>query len=116
MHISEVEALVLLLEDWAEWHRLFRPNIGFNKKSSGFHSGGISCVDDMEIGTDKETIKSMQYSVEQLEEESPVMAAAIYRRYGVSAVFNFPRNNFEDTLILAHDRLVIICKRKGVVL
>jgi hypothetical protein len=112
MHISEVEALVLLLEDWAHWQSSYRPNTGFKSRSAGFSSLGLQSFDDMCHQSDNATMKTIDSAIDDLE---PAQRAAINRKYGVCSVFRFPRS-FEDTLILAHDRLVIICKRKGVVL
>jgi hypothetical protein len=112
MHISEVEALVLLLEDWANWQSSYRPNTGFKSRSAGFSSLGLQSFDDMCHQSDNATMKTIDSAIDDLE---PAQRAAINKKYGVCSVFRFPRD-FEDTLILAHDRLVIICKRKGVVL
>ena len=116
MAISEVEALSLLLEDWVEWCKLFKEKTGYPKKSAGFATGGINCYDDMEDSIKNDKYDSLTAAVKDLYDENQVYAAAIYMRYGISRVFRFPRDNFEQTLILAHDRLVIICKRKGIVL
>jgi len=113
MHISEVEALVLLLEDWAQWQSSYRPNTGFKSRSAGFSSLGLQSFDDMCHQSDNATMKTIDSAIDDLE---PAQRAAINRKYGVCSVFRFPRNNFEDTLVLAHDRLVVICKRNGVVL
>ena len=113
MHISEVEALILLLEDWAQWQSSYRTKTGFNSRSAGFSCAGLSTFEDMCHQSDNATMKTIDSAIDDLE---PAQRAAINRKYGVCSVFRFPRNNFEDTLTLAHDRLVVICKRKGVVL
>lgn len=113
MHVSETEALVLLLEDWAHWQSSYRPNTGFKSRSAGFSSLGLQSFDDMCHQSDNATMRALDSAIDDLD---PALRAAINRNYGVCSVFRFPRDNFEQTLILAHDRLVIICKRKGIVL
>ena len=113
MVITEVEALVILLEDWAKWQSSYRPKTGFKSRSAGFMALGLSSFDDMCEESDKTTMTKLDTAIEDLE---PAQGAAIRRRYGVCSVFRFPRNNYETTLILAHERLVVICKRKGIVL
>jgi len=113
MHVSEVEALSLLLEDWATWQSSYRPNTGFKSRSAGFSSLGLQSFDDMCHQSDNATMRALDSAIDDLD---PAPRAAINRKYGVCSVFRFPRDNFEQTLILAHERLVIICKRKGIVL
>jgi hypothetical protein len=113
MHISETEALVLLLEDWANWQSSYRPNTGFKSRSAGFSSLGLQSFDDMCHQSDNATMRALDSAIDDLD---PAPRAAINRKYGVCSVFRFPRDNFEQTLIIAHDRLVVICKRKGIVL
>lgn len=113
MLINEVEALVVLLEDWAKWQSSYRPKTGFKSRSAGFMALGLSSFDDMCEESDKTTMTKLDTAIDDLE---PAQSAAIRRRYGVCSVFRFPRNNYETTLVLAHERLVVICKRKGIVL
>ena len=113
MAISEVEALVLLLEDWSAWQSSYRPNTGFKSRSAGFACVGLSTFEDMCHQSDNATMRALDSAIDDLD---PAPRAAINLKYGVCSVFRFPRDNFEQTLILAHDRLVIICKRKGIVL
>ncbi len=113
MHVSETEALVLLLEDWAAWQSSYRPKTGFKSRSAGFACLGLSTFEDMCHQSDNATMRALDSAIDDLD---PAPRAAINWKYGVCSVFRFPRDNFEQTLILAHDRLVIICKRKGIVL
>lgn len=110
---TELEALVCLLEDWAAWQSTYRPKTGFKSRSAGFIGLGLTTFEDMCERSDSVTMKTIDASIDSLE---PPQAAAINRRYGVCSVFRFPRNNYEQTLLEAHQRLIIICKRKGVVL
>ena len=113
MLINEVEALVILLEDWAKWQSTYQPKTGFKSRSAGFVALGLSSFDDMCEESDRTIMGALDTAIDDLE---PEQGAAIRRRYGVCSVFRFPRNNYEATLIIAHERLVIICKRKGIVL
>jgi len=113
MHVSETEALVLLLEDWAAWQSSYRPKTGFKSRSAGFACIGLSTFEDMCHQSDNATMRALDSAIDDLD---PAPRAAINRKYGVCSVFRFPRDNFEQTLIIAHERLVIICKRKGIVL
>ena len=110
---TELEALVCLLEDWATWQSSYRPKIGFKSRSAGFACLGLLTFEDMCERSDNATMKSIDAAVDSLE---VAQRAAINRRYGVCAVFRFPRSNYEQVLIEAHNRLIVICKRKGVVL
>ena len=44
----------------------------------------------------------------------PLHKAAIYRCYGISAVFRFPRENYAEILLDAHDILLVLLPKKGV--
>lgn len=112
--MSELERLVCLLEDWAKWQSSYRPKTGFKSRSAGFIGlSGVSSFEDMCEQSDNATMKTIDASIDSL---LPAQAAAIHRAYGVCAVFRFQRENFAATLEQAHDCLVVIVKRKGVVL
>lgn len=110
---TELESLVRLLEDWAAWQSTYRPKTGFKSRSAGFVALGLQSFEDMCERSDNVTMRTIDASIDSLE---PAQSAAINRRYGVCAVFRFPRQNYEQVLIEAHNRLIVICKRKGVVL
>ena len=113
MQISELDHLVALLEDWAKWQSSYRPHTGFKSRSAGFACLGLMSFEDMCERSDNATMRAIDASIDSLE---PAQAAAIHRRYGVCAVFRFPRHNYEQVLIEAHHALIAMCKRKGVVL
>ena len=113
MVTTEIESLVILLEDWAKWQSSYRPKTGFKSRSAGFACLGLLSFDDMCDQSDNATMRTLDSAIDDLD---PAPRAAINRRYGICSVFRFPRNNYEQTLIAAHDRLVVICKRKGIVL
>lgn len=110
---TEMEQLVRLLEDWAVWQSTCHERVGYRSRSAGFAALGLQTFEDMCERSDNETMKAIDASVDSLE---PAQAAAIHRRYGICAIFRFPRSNYEQMLMEAHQRLIVICKRKGVVL
>jgi hypothetical protein len=110
---TELESLVCLLEDWAKWQSTYRPKTGFKSRSAGFVAIGLQSFDDLCERSDSITMTTIDASVDSLE---PPQRAAINRRYGICSVFRFPRNNYEQMLIEAHQRLIVTCKRRGVVL
>ena len=71
---------------------------------------------DREPNNGDEADRASYFIESVIDDLDPAPRAAINRRYGICSVFRFPRNNYEQTLVLAHERLVIICKRKGIVL
>ena len=111
---KEYEALTNLLHDWAKWQASYRPRNGYPGHAAGFsQGGGLSSFEDMCEQSDNTTMRTIDASIESL---VPAQAAAINRCYGVCSVFRFPRLNYEDLLIIAHESLIVIVKRKGVVL
>lgn len=111
--LNEFAALVVLLEDWAKWQATFRPKTWFRSRSSGFACLGLSSFEDMCEQSDSAIMRALDSAVDDLD---PAPRAAINRRYGLCSVFRFPRDNYEQMLILAHERLVVVCKRNGIVL
>ena len=110
---SEYAALCNLLQDWAKWQASYRPRNGYSNHAAGFANGGLKSFDDMWDQCVMTTMASIDASIGNL---VPAQAAAINRCYGVCAVFRFPRANYEDMLQQAHESLIVMVKRKGVVL
>lgn len=109
-----VDALVVLLEDWAKWQQGYTMKLGYPSHSAGMGSGGsVSSFDDLCDQTDNATMKAVDGVVQ--EDLSPIERAAILRRYGVAAVFRFQRENYADVLQQAHERLMVLLPRKGVI-
>jgi len=44
----------------------------------------------------------------------PIQRAAIQRRYGLCAVWRFPRLNYGEVLDQAHTALMVLLRKKGV--
>lgn len=107
-----MDALVCVLEDWARWQQGYRVRVGYPSHSAGFGSGsGISSFEDMCEASDREMMCAVDSAVNDL---PPVQTSAIMRRYGVAAVFRFPRDNFEAALLAAHESLMVTLPRRGV--
>ena len=111
--ISELSRLKVLLEDWAKWQASYRPRNGYSNHSAGFASGGLSTFDDLCDQCDSTTMRTIDAGISSL---VPAQAAAINRCYGVCSVFRFPRLNYPEILEIAHESLMVIVKRRGVVL
>lgn len=107
-----VETVVRLLEDWADWQRGYRLKLGYPTKSAGLEcGGGSSSFDDLCDASDAEVMGKVDVCVNDL---PPIHKAAILKRYGVAAVFRFPRQNYEQVLCDAHMSLVEAFAKKGV--
>lgn len=110
--LAAVTAVVALLEDWAAWQRGFRLKLGYPTKSTGLECGGSSSTfDDL---CDRADAAQMQWVDACVQDLSAVQRAAVMRRYGVAAVFRFPRHNYESVLCDAHIALMSAFRRKGI--
>lgn len=107
-----VDALVALLTEWADWQRGYRMKLGYPSHSAGMGGGGLQSFDDMCDAVDSESMRITDAVIQDL---PPAQCAAIMRRYGVAAVFRFPRQNYEQCLMDAHERLILELPRKGVI-
>ena len=110
---SEYIALTNLLYDWSKWQHSYSPNIGYDSKSAGFGSSGLSSFEDMCEQSDNATMMALDAAIDSLQ---PAERAAINRCYGICSVFRFPRANYELMLTKAHDALIVSVKRRGLVL
>lgn len=108
-----VDALVRLMEDWADWQKGYRMKLGYPSRSCGLSSEAATSFEDMCDSVDNETMRVVDGVVQ--EDLTPIERAAVLRRYGVAAVFRFPRDNYEDVLMRAHERLFVLLPKKGVI-
>lgn len=109
-HIKRsVDALVLLMTDWAAWQKGYRIKLGYPTHSAGMGGGGLQSFEDMCEAVDSETMRIVDGVVQ--EDLTPIERAAILRRYGVAAVFRF--RDYEGTLQQAHERLMALLPKKG---
>ena len=111
--LKTLEALVALLEDWADWQRTYRPRLGYPSRSLTCYSEGSRDFEGMCEDADNATFAAIDACVQDL---VPAQRAAVMRRYGIAAVFRFPRDNYEACLLAAHERLLVDLPKKGVVI
>lgn len=112
-HIKQIESLVALLTDWAQWQRAYSPRLGYPSRSLTCYSEGSQDFESLCDAVDSQMFASVDACVQDL---MPAQRAAVMRRYGIAAVFRFPRDNYEPCLMLAHEALIKALPRKGVML
>ena len=110
---QQLDALRCMLEDWAQWQGGYRMRLGYPTRSISAGGGGsVECRhDDLYASADSAQFEAIDAAVDDLQ---PAQRAAIYRRYGIAAVFRFPRDNYAACLDQAHDALMRALPRKGV--
>lgn len=108
-----VDALVRLMEDWADWQKGYRMKLGYPSRSCGLSTDAATTFEDMCDSSDNEMMRVVDTVIQ--EDLEPIERAAILRRYGVAAVFRFPRDNYEEVLMRAHERLFVLLPKKGCV-
>ena len=111
--LKTLEALVALLEDWADWQRAYTPRLGYPSRSLTCYSEGSQDFEDMCETVDNQTFATVDACVQDL---IPAQRAAVMRRYGIAAVFRFPRDNYGACLLAAHERLMVELPKKGVII
>lgn len=110
--MTAIEGLVFVLMEWAEWHRKDSGVIGYPPSSCGISSGYVSATfDDMCDEADEWRARVVDTCVDEL---LPAQRAAIMRKYGIAGVFRFPRDNFAEMVVLAHENLMIALPKKGI--
>ena len=112
-HGRQMERLRVLMEDWANWQRTYRPRLGYPSRSLTCYSEGLRDFEGMCEDADNATFAAIDACVQDL---VPAQRAAVMRRYGIAAVFRFPRDNYEACLLAAHERLLVELPKKGVVI
>lgn len=112
-----LDVLIAIMEDWSHWQQGYRMKIGYPSCSAGFQSGGSVSEESETSPYERSEDYSAMLAVDAVVQEdlAPIERAAILRRYGVAAVFRFPRENYEDVLLRAHERLMVLLPRKGIV-
>lgn len=113
--IRQIERLVIILEDWADWQRGYSGVRGYPKHSVMMQSGYASSksFDDMLDESNASVCNLVDAAIDDL---SAGHSAAIRKRYGIAAVFRFPRGNYETLLSEAHLILAETLPKKGVVI
>jgi hypothetical protein len=108
-----LDRLYALLEDWARWCGGFKPHLGYPRRVPGVVSG----LSDMARGEDQrgrhecQRLGLVDAAVDDL---PPMHRAAINQRYGVAAVFRFPRGNYVELLAEAHELLIVLLAKKTI--
>lgn len=107
--------LVAVLEDWADWCRSMRVDLGYPNRAAGCVGGGsVLSSDHVYEGADAGVMQAVDAAVADL---SPTQGAAVLRRYDLAAVFRFrDRYPYERAIEEAHDALLVSLPRRGVVL
>lgn len=111
--LKALEALVAMLTDWAQWQRAYAPRLGYPSRSITCYSESGQDFEGMCDSVDAHTFSTVDACVQDL---VPAQRAAVMRRYGIASVFRFPRENYEQCLLMAHETLLVALPRKGVML
>jgi len=112
-NIKQIESLVALLTDWAQWQRAYSPRLGYPSRSLTCYSEGSQDFESLCETVDNQTYATIDACVQDL---MPAQRAAVMRRYGIAAVFRFPRDNYEQCLLMAHEALMRTLPRKGIII
>lgn len=108
-----VDAIVGVMRDWAQWQRGYSLKLGYPSYSAGMGAGGTQTFESMCDACDNRAMEAVDAVVQ--DDLTPIERAAILRRYGVAVVFRFPRENYEEVLMRAHERLMVLLTRKGII-
>lgn len=103
--------LMVLLEDWARWSREYRSASGFHRASVCASGCESTDFESMCQQADSVTNRAIDAAVDDL---LPAPRAALYRRFGLAAVFRFPRDNYTEQLDAAYEALLVSLPRRGV--
>lgn len=110
---ASLDNLIRLLDEWAEWCRNYAGRSGYPSQSAGFgHGSGVHSFDDLCDQMECVVMAAIDAAIGDL---PPAQNAAINRRY-LGSTFRFPRENYAEMLDGAHNKLLIVLPRKGVVL
>jgi hypothetical protein len=112
--MRQYDQLFALLEGWARWQGGYRMRLGFPARSIGLCSNASKDWQDVADSIDHTTMKTIDAVIQDDGVLTHAERAAVLRRYGVAAVFRFPRDNYADLLVSAHQKLLDILPRKGV--
>lgn len=111
--IKRMENLVRLMVDWARWVDAGRINLSAAQNSGSIFGSGSTAWDDFAEGLDKHDFEAVDAAVDSL---PPAQGAAVQKRYGLCAVWRFPRDNYEQLLLQAHEALLVSLPRRNVVI
>lgn len=102
-----MERLHALMDDWVLWCRRDVPRVGYPSHCT-LIVGAAGCPYERATSARAGVVDA---AVDDL---SPIHRAAVMRRYGIAAVWRFPRDNYAVVLEQALSALIAILRRKGV--
>lgn len=106
--LAIADDVVGILTDWRDWMKGYSSRTGYPKRSAGFQSGYVSSTfEDMCDEADAHRNRVVDTCIDDL---PPNQNAAIYRCY-LSAVYRL--RDYEGSLTLAHESLLIMFRKKG---
>jgi len=108
---ARADAVIGLLQEWADWQNGYRVRLGYPPKSAGF--GGGRTVTDESADADNAAADRARCEIVDrcIDDLAPAYAAAIHHRY-LAAVFRL--RDYAETLAGAHVLLSDAFRRKGV--
>lgn len=102
-----LDALAAVVADWVEWMRRDDSRVGFPQHSA-LVRGAEGCAYE---NAESARVQAIDAVVSDL---PAIQRAAVCRRYGLAAVFRFPRANYAEVLEAANEALIAGLRRKGV--
>lgn len=114
IELDRFSRLSAILEDWAVWQSRYtgiKSTFGSICMSSGYTAS--KTFEDLLLGIEDNICRLVEAAIDDLESGQ---RAAINQRYGITSVFRFPRGNYDDLLLNAHERLLVTLPKKGVVI
>lgn len=98
------------LGNWAAWMRSGEHVQGYKHTAAGCVGGGYtSDFDDMVAGADRRTAAIMDTLINDL---PPAQSCAVHHTW-LTAVYRFPKRNFDDMYAKACETLLVGMARKG---
>lgn len=108
-----VESRVLWhLDNWADWQRSYHIRLGMPARASCMSGTGMTDFEGMSEDADSYAANATEAAVTAL---APAQRGAIERKYGICAVYQFPRHNFLEMLTGAMKRLPMLLDAQGLV-
>lgn len=105
---DRLDRLHAIMSEWAQWMRAADLRIGYPAHSALVRGA----PGDAYERADAARMELIDAAVEDLSQ--PIYRAAVQRRYGVCAVWRFPRLNYEEVLMAALEELMVLLAKKGV--
>lgn len=104
---ARADAVVRILDEWAHWQKGYRMRLGYSPKSAGFQSGGSVADNDPDYSGVDQAREIVDTCVDEL---PPDQRSAIHHHY-LCAVYRM--RNYEQSLLNAHEALLVLFVRKG---